>query len=320
MSTPKQIDFVLIADTLIKQRQKQGNFIMPKPYAILRIEKLKNMSAVYKICKHNNRTDSKNKLTGIDHSQSHLNVHSGLAGKNSQVMRAEFQRRKNNLTKKPRPDANVGIHVVLTASPEWWTAKTTTPEMKALFMKNSKEWAEHKFGAKNIIATWEHYDEESPHMQILIYPEHDGKLNAKHFLGGGDVMSALQTSFFTDGKMQHLGLNRGEIGSKKVHVPLKQYHLEQKKKTDEALEKAEAFLQDAMLLKKQARDELIYLHNLQEAITETAQAAQKALDVISEFYDKLKPYKSLVDSLYEIPEMPAFPKIPKMPELNLPSY
>jgi hypothetical protein len=58
------------------------------------------------------------------------------------------------------------------------------------------EWLKERHGAENVVATTIHRDETSPHLVAYVVPlDHQGKLNAKSFLGGKAVLSAMQTDF-----------------------------------------------------------------------------------------------------------------------------
>ena len=105
----------------------------------------------------------------------------------------------------------------MTASNEWWA--TATKEQKTGYLKRCRAWLEKKHGEGCVVAEWLHVDERSPHLHAIVVPLYEGKLNAKHFLGGKARMRALQDDF---AKVcgEPFGLSRGVAGSNADHVPV----------------------------------------------------------------------------------------------------
>lgn len=120
----------------------------------------------------------------------------------------------------PRKNAVLAYDVLLTASPEWFTGKTE--EQVKEWEAASLEWARGKFGSDNIKAAIVHRDETTPHIQLLIIPEHKGKLNARHFTGGREKLRALWTEYAQ--AMKPYGLERGKEYSPAKHQNIKAYY------------------------------------------------------------------------------------------------
>lgn len=53
-------------------------------------------------------------------------------------------------------------------------------------------WACAEFGKQNIVSLELHTDESTPHYQLVVTPERDGKLQAKHWLDGPSAVAALR--------------------------------------------------------------------------------------------------------------------------------
>lgn len=53
-------------------------------------------------------------------------------------------------------------------------------------------WACVEFGKQNIVSLELHTDESTPHFQLVVTPERDGKLQAKHWLDGAASVAALR--------------------------------------------------------------------------------------------------------------------------------
>ena len=120
----------------------------------------------------------------------------------------------------PRKNAVLAYDCLLTASPEWFTGKTE--EQVKDWERKSLQWASDKFGRDNIKAAIAHRDETTPHIQLLIIPEHDGKLNARYYTGGRAKLRQLWTEYAA--AMKPLGLERGREYSPAKHQDIKAYY------------------------------------------------------------------------------------------------
>lgn len=54
------------------------------------------------------------------------------------------------------------------------------------------DWAREEFGQQNLVSLELHTDESTPHYQLVVTPERDGKLQAKHWLDGPSAVAALR--------------------------------------------------------------------------------------------------------------------------------
>lgn len=120
----------------------------------------------------------------------------------------------------PRKNAVLAYDVLLTASPEWFTDKTE--EQIKEWEQKSLDWACEKFGRDNVKGAICHRDETTPHLQLLIIPEHCGKLNARYYTGGREKMRQLWTEYGQ--AMKPLGLERGREYSPAKHQDIKAYY------------------------------------------------------------------------------------------------
>ncbi len=120
----------------------------------------------------------------------------------------------------PRKNAVLAYDFLLTASPEFFLDKTEA-EIKA-WERDSLAWCEETFGRENIVAAICHRDETTPHIQAVIIPEYQGKLNARHYTGGREKLRGLWTSYAH--AMQKWGLQRGKLYSPAAHKDIKSYY------------------------------------------------------------------------------------------------
>lgn len=106
------------------------------------------------------------------------------------------------------------------------------------------EWLKEKYGADRIISATLHKDETSPHLSVFVVPlTKDGRLSAKDFLGGREVLRQDQTNYHE--KVVHLGLKRGVEGSKTSHKSIRQYYTTTKQ-LKEVVDTAKAKMADEL--------------------------------------------------------------------------
>ena len=180
-------------------------------FAILRTAKLKSFGEIGGSLSHNYRDRP---TPNANPQQTPQNEHSL---KNSELVMSAI---KEKLPEKRRKDAVLCVEYLITASPDWigWNK---SDEQK--YFDEAKKWLEDKHGKDNVIATTIHRDETTPHLVAYVVPLVDGKLNAKHFLGGREKLSKMQTDFATN-VGQSVGLVRGLEGSKAEHQTIKKYY------------------------------------------------------------------------------------------------
>ena len=180
-------------------------------FAILRTAKLKSFGEIGGSLSHNYRDRP---TPNANPQQTPQNEHSL---KNSELVMSAI---KEKLPEKRRKDAVLCVEYLITASPDWigWNK---SDEQK--YFDEAKKWLEDKHGKDNVIATTIHRDESTPHLVAYVVPLVDGKLNAKHFLGGREKLSKMQTDF-ADNVGKSVGLVRGLEGSKAQHQTIKQYY------------------------------------------------------------------------------------------------
>ncbi len=119
-----------------------------------------------------------------------------------------------------RKNAVLAYDFLMTASPEFFLNKSEA-EIFA-WEQDSLAWCRKTFGRDNVIAAITHRDESTPHIQALIIPEHEGKLNARYYTGGREKLRGLWTSYAQ--AMKHWGLKRGKLYSPAEHKAIKEYY------------------------------------------------------------------------------------------------
>ena len=181
-------------------------------FAILRTSKLKTAGEIGGSLGHTFRIM---KTPNADKSKLHLNEHEySLNGIKQNI--------KDRLPEKVRKNGVRVVEYLITASPEW--AGWGTDAEKEFFDK-AKKWLKDKHGSENVVGLSIHRDETTPHLVAYVVPiDEKGNLNARHFLGGRNKLSQIQTDFAEH--VKGLGLKRGLEGSKAEHKKIKDYYAE----------------------------------------------------------------------------------------------
>lgn len=136
-------------------------------------------------------------------------------------------------TKAIRKDAVRYVPMVLTGSHEDMKRIASDSTTMDSWIAKNFDFVKTEFGRENILRFAVHMDEKTPHIHAVIVPLKDGKLTAKTVLGDRDAMSARQTRYAD--QMKEFGLNRGIVGSKKIHNSEGWYLGQQKQEQEEFL-------------------------------------------------------------------------------------
>ena len=232
-------------------------------YVILRTDKYKTRDTIAGLVGHHLRIPG-SKLDNVDLSRSHLNVVIGAHD------RASFNKavrdRIATCTRKPRPDANKVVEMMLGASPEFFEGKSYE-EQKA-YLYDCLDFAKQFFGEANIVGAYMHFDESTPHLSILAVPIETSvrktkkmerevtTLNASHFFAGKDAMIQMQTDVALFVQARGHDLLRGEPKSetRREHEPLGAYWKKQAQEIDAAAVAAADHLDDAAIKSRVASD------------------------------------------------------------------
>lgn len=232
-------------------------------YVILRTEKYKTPKAIKGIVGHHLRIPG-SKLDNVDLSRSHLNVVIGAHDRDS--FNKAVRGRIATCTRKPRPDANKVVELMMGASPEFFEGKSYE-EQKA-YLYDCLDFAKGLFGEANVVSAYMHFDEKTPHISILCTPIETSMrktkkmerevttLNATHFFAGKDAMIQMQTDVALFVQARGHDLLRGEPKSEtnREHEPLGSYWKKQAKTIDAAVAAAADHLDDACIKSRVASD------------------------------------------------------------------
>lgn len=181
-------------------------------FVILRTAKLKTAGEIGGSLGHTFRImDTPN----ADQSKIHLNEH-------EYSLEEIKQNIENRLPDKIRKNGVRVIEYLITASPEW-SGWGTDAEKE--FFDQAKKWLKEKHGAENLAGLSIHRDESTPHLVAYVVPiDPENKLNARHFLGGRQKLSEMQTDFADC--VKHIDLQRGIEGSRAKHTKVKEFYSE----------------------------------------------------------------------------------------------
>lgn len=192
-------------------------------FAILRIQKLKSAVAVRSSLKHAFRDQE---TPNADLARTPNNSHVGA--KNTQEAISKFNA---GLPDKIRKNAVLCLEYLITASADFMKRKSRASQDK--YFSDSLAYLHKIYGKENVFYAGVHRDESTPHMYAYVLPKHEGKLNARHYIGGHkDRMSEMQTEFAESVGKKH-GLERGVKGSRARHQKIKDYYAKVNAKTPE---------------------------------------------------------------------------------------
>lgn len=185
-------------------------------YAILRTAKIKHASKLRRSLSHSFReSDTPN----ADPQRLVDNTHIG-----AQSSREAIERFNDRLAtqSKVRKNAVLAVEYLITASPEAMQGKNR--KQQDAYFDDALAWLRQRHGEENVFYAGVHRDETTPHMYAYVVPiDKREKLNCRHFLGGGQALSEMQTDFADAVGARH-GLVRGQKGSKARHQPMKAYY------------------------------------------------------------------------------------------------
>ncbi len=186
-------------------------------FAIIRTQKLKTFGAIARSGRHSFRE------------QPTPNASSALTSKNlvsgCKDTNALIQAFNNRLPCSRRRDAVLCIEYLITASPEAFARHGGhLDDLGSGYFRDALAWLRHRHGTDNVISAVIHLDESTPHLVAYAIPlTKDGRLSARDFLGGPQVMRKLQDSFY-DACGQQRGLMRGVKGSKAQHSDIAKFY------------------------------------------------------------------------------------------------
>ena len=190
-------------------------------YAIIRVEKLKDLGAVVASARHAFRERNtpnadpalilKNKPEGAEKAE---DVVQGVRDRITPLVK--------------RKDSVVCLEYLISASPEAFRdGDLSWSEMQQGYFKDSLDWLKQRHGAENVVASMIHNDETTPHMTVYVVPVAGTRLSAKHFCGGREKLVKLQTDFAEQVGNEY-GVQRGKhrgVGDERVtHQTVKEWY------------------------------------------------------------------------------------------------
>lgn len=182
-------------------------------FVIARHSKIKSTGELRAALKHNCREQP---TPNADPEKTPLN-----GGDNVTVNGAMKRYRELLGDHKARKNAVHAVEYMFSASPEWFANKDRTQVLD--YLRDCTNYVRDKFTSKNVISVRYHFDETTPHAHVVVVPMHEGKLNARHYIGGS---RAVAQAFQADiGKLgQRHGLQRGQEGSTATHTTIQEFY------------------------------------------------------------------------------------------------
>ncbi len=203
------------------KRHRTGGAMLSRPprgsrrFAILRVNKIKNMSQIVSAARHNLR---QMEVPNADHERSPDNL--VLVGpEKAEDVAEKWQERA---PEKVRSNAVRALEYVVTASPE--AMQKMGADNAETYLRDALEWLKDRHGAENVLSAVIHKDETTPHLQAMVIPLDDkNRLNARSFVNGPKGLAEMQTDFAQKVGAEH-GLERGMKKSRAQHTKIKEYY------------------------------------------------------------------------------------------------
>ena len=148
-------------------------------YGLIRIREL-GRSELVGAQTHNAREyDDKNIMRpeNIDHAKSDNNL---TVYKNGNSIQDCIDARFLEAGVKERSNSVVAIEFVVGASPDFFDAYSASGHFS-----NCAKWLKEKYGEKNVVARFEHYDESTPHCHFIVTPVIEKEVKWKNSNGQG---------------------------------------------------------------------------------------------------------------------------------------
>mgnify|MGYP001583470407 FL=1 len=237
---------------------------------------------------HNQResVNSKNKDINEDrtilnydlHNEKHINYNHKV----KEIIKEGYK-----VNKGIRKDAVILTSILITSDNEYF--KILPQEDQEKFFKQTYEFLKEKYGKKNIVSATVHLDETTPHMHLCSVPlTEDGRLSAKILFNRKSLLQ-LQSELPKFLQSKGFDVQRGEAGSKKIHLDTQDFKLKTKQ---EELKRSEIEFSKAYnKLKVKSKT----LENLTTNISDLEQTSVKKSIIGSKITLQEEDYNKIVD-------------------------
>lgn len=187
-------------------------------YAILGISKQKGGSVALS-GHHNDRT---REVPNADPARTHLNRTLYGDDRNVREIITEFIKAHGG---KPRKDAVEAIELLCKASPQFFAEKDPEKLQEKVdrFVEQAMQFLQDERSGGTLVKAVLHLDEHTPHIHAHKVPiDPEGKLNAKYYTGGRELMEAKHDLYAE--YMKPLGLERGRRRSRATHERVEEFY------------------------------------------------------------------------------------------------
>ena len=197
-------------------------------YAIMRVEKIKNVTKFAQIERHHNERHRLTHRAHAEKEKENKEIFSKNFYERQESLKERFEKRTEGV--KIRKNSVLAAEIVLTFSPDF--------QYSDKWRKENLRWLTNTFGPGNTLSVQYHADEKTPHLHAFVVPLRDGKLSAKYWFNGAEALSKLQDSYAAS--MAQFGLERGKnyVVSKEPvphHKGVKEFWRDEERKEIEML-------------------------------------------------------------------------------------
>jgi hypothetical protein len=238
-------------------------------YLVAHLRRVPTLPGVNLVARHNNRVGAYTEDGQVQEDYPHYLAHPERRGLNeyhcdsAEVIAAREARiEAAGVRRKPQKNAARAVEITISASHDWFEGKSER-EQKAYFAA-ARAALGQRYGAEQIIGWSTHFDEETPHMHVVLVPlvhtEAKGwRYSASEFCGGRKELFAFHDELAQ--ALEPFGVERGERGKGAEHTDLPGWkrELERREKAvarrekeqdrrDQALDERERILKESELM------------------------------------------------------------------------
>lgn len=198
-------------------------------YLVAHLRRVPTLAGMNLVARHNNRIGAYTEDGQVQEDYPHHLAHPERRGLNeyhcdsAEVIAAREARiEAAGVRRKPQKNAARAVEVTVSASPEWFEGKSER-EQKAYFAA-ARAALGQRYGAEQIIGWSTHFDEETPHMHVVLVPlvhtEAKGwRYSASEFCGGRKELFAFHDELAQ--ALKPFGVVRGERGQGAEHTDMR---------------------------------------------------------------------------------------------------
>ena len=217
---------------------------------------------------HNQRKTSHHSNQEIDVTRSHLNYDLVAQTKNYKKDIQTFINENKASSRAVRKDAVLVSEWIVTSDTDFF--KTLDQEQTKKFFEVAKNYFAENYGEENIRYAQVHVDERTPHMHLGIVPFTDDKRLSSKTIFNRQALKTIQEELPIELKKQGFAIERGEQGSTRSHMAVKEF-----KEYKETIHKHGELTKEVDLLEKDYQKYQVVMDTVKDSTVQTDPVLEK---------------------------------------------